>query len=121
MDVNAIIQNFRNVLTQHYVDFQGRARRTEFWYFILAYFVIYIVLAIVDSIIGLGGLLAGLFALAVLLPSLGLEFRRLHDIGRSAWWLLIAFVPIVGAILLIYWFAQPGTSGPNEYGPDPKA
>jgi uncharacterized membrane protein YhaH (DUF805 family) len=120
MDVNAIIENFRNVVTNHYVDFQGRARRTVFWYYVLAYFVIYVVLAIIDSILGISGVLAGLFSLALLLPGLGLYFRRIHDINRSAWWLLIGFIPIVGIIVLIYWFAQPGTVGPNEYGADPK-
>ena len=66
-------------------------------------------------------MLAGLFVLAVFLPYLGVSVRRLHDINRSGWWILIGFVPLVGALLLIYWYVQPGTPGKNDYGSDPKA
>jgi uncharacterized membrane protein YhaH (DUF805 family) len=111
---------FMNVVTQHYFDFNGRARRAEFWWFALVYLIIAIVLGVIQSILHIGSLLTGLLGLALLLPNLGVQARRLHDIGRSGWWILIAFVPIVGIILLIYWYAQPGVSGPNEYGPDPK-
>jgi uncharacterized membrane protein YhaH (DUF805 family) len=112
---------FMKVVTQHYFDFNGRARRAEFWWYVLVNIIIAIILNVIGSILHLGQLLGGLYNLAVLLPSLGVGVRRLHDINRSGWWLLIAFVPIVGAILLIYWYAQPGTSGANTYGPDPKA
>jgi uncharacterized membrane protein YhaH (DUF805 family) len=111
---------FMNVVTQHYFDFNGRARRAEFWWYVLVYFIIAIILNVVQSILGLGTILSGLLGLALLLPSLGVEVRRLHDIGRSGWWLLIAFTGI-GIILLIYWLAQPGVTGANDYGPDPKA
>jgi uncharacterized membrane protein YhaH (DUF805 family) len=121
MNINAIIDNFRRILTEHYVDFQGRAPRAEFWYFVLAYFVIDIVLAIIQLTLGLSNVLTGLFALAILLPNLGLAVRRLHDIGRSGWWILIGIIPIAGWILLIYWYAQPGTSGTNEFGAEPKS
>ncbi len=121
MDVNALIDNFRRIVTQHYFDFEGRARRQDFWYFVLVYVVIAVVLGIVQSIVGLGSILTGLLSLALLLPNLGLAARRLHDIDKSGWWLLIGIVPIVGWVLLIYWYCQPGTAGANQYGADPKA
>ncbi|MEJ0025750.1 MAG: DUF805 domain-containing protein [Rhizomicrobium sp.] len=112
---------FMSVVTQHYFDFNGRARRAEFWWFMLVYIIIDVVLAVIQNILGVGTVLTGLLALALLLPSLGVGVRRLHDIGRSGWWILIGFVPIVGWILIIYWYAQPGTVGANEFGADPKA
>jgi uncharacterized membrane protein YhaH (DUF805 family) len=112
---------FMTVVTQHYFDFQGRARRAEYWWYTLVYVIFYIVLAVVDSVLGTARLLSGLLSLALLLPSLGVAVRRLHDIGRSGWWILIGLIPILGWILLIYWYVQPGTSGQNEYGADPKA
>ena len=112
---------FMKVVTQHYFDFNGRARRAEFWWYILVYIIIAIIVNVIDGIVHLNGLLGGLLSLALLLPNLGVAVRRLHDTNRSGWWILIAFVPIVGFILLIYWYAQAGTAGPNTYGPDPKA
>ena len=85
------------------------------------YIIIAVVLGIIQSVLHLGSILTGLLSLALLLPNLGVAVRRLHDINRSGWWILIALVPIVGAILLIYWYAQPGTSGSNPFGPDPKS
>ncbi len=98
-------------ITKHYFDFQGVAGRRAFWMFVLFNFVIAVVLNIVLGLIHLGPL-AGLYSLAVLLPSLGLAVRRLHDIGKSGWWLLVGLVPILGAILaLIYlYYCQPTTT-----------
>jgi uncharacterized membrane protein YhaH (DUF805 family) len=110
---------FMNVVTQHYFDFNGRARRAEFWWYILVYIIIVIVLGVIQSILHIGSLLSGLFGLALLLPSLGVGVRRLHDIGRSGWFILLGLIPIVG-LLLLYWYAQPGVAGSNEYGPNPK-
>lgn len=111
---------FQTVVTKHYVDFQGRARRAEYWWYILVYIVIDIVLSIIQSMVHTT-LITALFGLALLLPSLGVSFRRMHDIDKSAWWLLIGLIPLIGAIVLIYWFAQPGTAGSNQFGPDPKS
>jgi uncharacterized membrane protein YhaH (DUF805 family) len=117
-----MIQYFMDGVTKHYFDFNGRSRRSAFWYYILVYVVIYVVLAIIQSVIHMTTpILTGLFGLALLLPTLGIEVRRLHDTNCSGWWILIGLVPIVGIILLIVWFCAAGTSGPNEYGPDPKA
>lgn len=111
---------------QKYATFSGRARRSEYWYFFLMYLLIFVLLAIVDGITGSFsaksgvGLLSGVFALAMLLPSLAVGVRRLHDIGRSGWWLLIAFVPLIGGIVLLLFAVKVGTPGDNEYGAAPE-
>lgn len=106
-----------------YAVFDGRAHRTEFWMFVLVSVIISIVLGVIDGIIGTygaaGGLLQGIYSLAVLLPSLGVGARRLHDIGRSGWWLLLGLIPLVGIIILIVWWAQEGDAQPNQYGSNP--
>lgn len=104
-----------------YAAFSGRARRSEFWYFTLFNVLITIVLAIVDFETTRIGALTALYGLAVLIPGLAVEVRRLHDTNRSGWWLFIAFVPLVGAILLLVFFVQDSQTGENRYGPNPKA
>ncbi|GLZ50250.1 hypothetical protein Acsp06_64350 [Actinomycetospora sp. NBRC 106375] len=126
------MQWYLKVLKQ-YADFSGRARRTEFWMFVLFNAIAYIVLALIDVLIGTasftstgtgfsfgGGLLSGLYSLGVLIPSLAVAVRRLHDTDRTGWWLLIGLVPIVGGIVLLVFYCIEGTRGPNQYGPDPK-
>lgn len=103
-----------------YAVFEGRSRRSEYWYFVLFNFIISIFLAVVDGMLGTFGLLQGIYCLAVLIPGLAVSVRRLHDTGRSGWWLLIAFVPIIGAIALIVFMALDGTPGENEFGQNPK-
>ena len=75
----------KNVVTEHYIDFEGRAGRAEFWYFALVYFMFDLVLYVLESLLGFGSLFTTLFSLGLFLPSLCLAFRRLHDTGRSAW------------------------------------
>ena len=111
---------------KNYFGFSGRARRKEYWMFFLFNLVIAIVLGIVDNMAGLVsdsgyGVLGSLYALAILIPSIAVGVRRLHDTGRTGWWLLIGLIPLIGAIVLLVFFVLEGTSGPNEYGPDPKA
>jgi uncharacterized membrane protein YhaH (DUF805 family) len=123
---------------KQYVDFSGRARRREYWMFVLINVVIVIVLSLVDTLLGTGGframsggasfyaanslgLLSGLYTLAVLLPSIAVTVRRLHDTDRSGWWILLGFIPIIGGIVLLVFYVLEGTRGPNRYGPDPKA
>lgn len=112
---------------QKYAVFSGRSRRKEFWMFVLFTFIVEIVLAIIDAIIGtyntaIGmGLLSGLFYLAILVPSIALNTRRLHDIGKSGWFQLLFIIPIVGFILWIIWMVRDGDDGVNQYGPSPKA
>lgn len=107
-----------------YAVFSGRARRREFWMFALVSFVISIILSIVDNILGFDtdiGILGSIYGLAVLIPSIAVAVRRLHDTGKSGWWLLIWLVPLIGFIVLIVFWAIEGERGPNQYGPDPKA
>lgn len=96
-----------------YVGFEGRAPRSEYWWWVLFIIVVSIVLGSVRA-----GLLANLFSLATLLPSLAVGARRLHDIGKSGWWQLVALIPLIGWILLIYWAVQP-SEGDNSHGPAP--
>jgi uncharacterized membrane protein YhaH (DUF805 family) len=103
----------------HYADFEGRARRTEYWMFVLVSLIIAIVIGIVGSIIHLR-VLGTLYGLAVLLPTLAVGARRLHDTGRSGWWLLIYLLPLIGWIWLIVLLAMGGDQGSNQYGADPK-
>jgi uncharacterized membrane protein YhaH (DUF805 family) len=100
----------------NYVKFSGRASRSEFWWFILFASVIGIILSIIDNAIGAGSLIYGIWSLAILLPVLGLYFRRLHDTDRSAWWLLIGLIPFIGAIVLIVFWVGNGTADTNKYG-----
>lgn len=105
---------------QNYATFRGRAVRSEFWYYELFVLLAAIVLTIVDmAIFGIHSELqplSSLFSLAVFIPSLAIGSRRLHDTDRSAWWLLIGLVPLVGLIVLLVFWAQRGTEGPNRFG-----
>jgi uncharacterized membrane protein YhaH (DUF805 family) len=109
-----------------YTVFGGRARRKEYWYYTLFNFLIVVGLTVMDMMFGLYnrtsgfGLLSGLYSLAVLLPGLAVSVRRLHDIGKSGWWIFIALVPCVGWIILLVFLATDSVPGDNEYGPNPK-
>lgn len=103
-----------------YAVFDGRARRKEYWYFYLVNLVVSLMLALIDFQSGTAYLFGGLYSLGIFLPGLGVEIRRLHDIGRSGWWLFIGLVPLVGPIILIIWLATKGDTRPNDYGPSPK-
>ena len=102
-----------------YADFSGRARRKEFWMFVLFNFVIAIVLGVVDWMIGMP-VLGVIYALGVLVPSIAVGARRLHDIGKSGWWQLVGLVPLIGMIVLIIFFVMDSNPGDNQYGPNPK-
>ncbi|MEV7425134.1 MULTISPECIES: DUF805 domain-containing protein [unclassified Streptomyces] len=108
-----------DVLKQ-YAVFSGRARRKEYWMFFLFNFVISIAVGVIGGVIGAENLLNALYGLAILIPSLAVAVRRLHDTGRSGWWLLIALVPLVGFIILIVFLALEGEQGPNAHGANPK-
>ena len=108
-----------------YAVFDGRATRSEYWYFALFNFIISLVLAIIENIAGLQiissfGILSGFYGLAVFLPGIGVSIRRLHDTGRSGWWLFIPLIPLIGAILLIVYYVGDSDPGTNQYGPSPK-
>ncbi|MET1076764.1 MAG: DUF805 domain-containing protein [Pseudomonas sp.] len=108
---------YLDVLKQ-YAVFNGRARRKEYWMFFLINLVISMVLAWVDSLIGMS-LLSIIYGLALLVPSIAVGIRRLHDTNRSGWWMLIALVPFAGIVLLVF-LAIDSTPGDNQYGPNPK-
>lgn len=120
----------RSVLGK-YATFSGRARRSEYWFWVLFVFLLSIATQVIDGFLvapalGLmpfqgaaGQPLSMLTNLILLIPNLAVAVRRLHDVDRSGWWLLIILVPILGVIVLIYWFVTRGTVGPNTYGADP--
>lgn len=105
---------------KNYVGFSGRSRRMEYWMFMLVNIIISVVLVILDAILETSSLLNGLYSLAVLLPSIAVTVRRLHDIGRSGWWILISLIPLVGAIILLVFTCLDSEPHDNEYGPNPK-
>ncbi len=104
-----------------YATFSGRAQRSEYWWFVLFNFIGSIILNIIDTaIIGMPAL-SIVWALGLLLPALSVSVRRMHDLDKSGWWILVAFIPLLGFILIIYWFVQRGSEGPNRFGADPLA
>ena len=117
----AIVSVFSN-----YATFSGRARRSEYWYFVLFNFLVAAALGILASVAGdgmLGGLfrgLSGLYSLGTIVPGLAVCWRRMHDIGKSGAFTLLGLIPLVGMILLIVWFCQDSQPGSNEYGANPK-
>lgn len=110
---------------KNYAVFSGRARRAEYWWFFLFNLLASIVLSIIDNVTGLisaggFGILGTIYALAVLIPGLAVLVRRLHDTNRSGWWVLIAFVPLIGAIVLLVFAVLDSQPETNQYGPNPK-
>jgi uncharacterized membrane protein YhaH (DUF805 family) len=114
------LQYFINPIKNHYFDFDGRTRRRDYWLFILFYFIVSVIANIIDAVILGVPVLSLLLALALFLPSLGIAVRRLHDIGKSGWWVLINLVPLIGGIWFIILAATDSTPGSNAYGPNPK-
>lgn len=110
-----------------YAVFGGRARRKEYWMFFLFNLIISFLLGVFDGVMGTFspeaglGLLGGLYSLAVLIPSIAVTIRRLHDTGRTGWWFLIIFIPLIGAIVLLVFMVLDSEQRTNAYGPNPKA
>lgn len=118
----------KTCLITKYSKCDGRARRKEFWYFYVAYLIL---LGIVGTIIASLQMVLGddsvivnviniILTLLILIPYIAVASRRLHDIGKSGWWLLVSFIPIIGWILLLYWFVKDSDPEENAYGPNPK-
>ena len=119
---------FLDVKKNKYATFTGRARRKEIWMYFLVVAIIEIALSIILSILGLiggvfviiGSFITVLFGLAIIIPTLALWMRRLHDTGKSGWWLLINIIPVVGSIVLLIFALLDSQPGDNKYGPNPK-
>ena len=102
----------------HYAGFTGRARRSEYWYFALFTVLVYVAASVVDAVLGIP-VLTLLAVLALLVPTLAVSVRRLHDTGRSGWWMLLSLVPFGGIVLLVF-DCLDSEPGPNRFGPSPK-
>jgi uncharacterized membrane protein YhaH (DUF805 family) len=113
--MESFINIYKDVLTNKYAEFDGRAGRQEFWSFVLVNFLVSLVLGVVGSMID-SSMLGNLYSLAVFVPGIALGARRLHDIGKSGWWQLLALIPVIGWIILIIWAVTPGEITPNAYG-----
>ena len=112
---------------KQYADFSGRARRKEYWMFVLFNIIVAIIAGIIDGVLGLinpeigFGVFGGLYSLAAFIPGLAVSVRRLHDIGKSGWYYLLGLIPLLGAIVLLVWFCTEGEHGANKWGEDPKS
>jgi uncharacterized membrane protein YhaH (DUF805 family) len=121
-----MIQWYKKVVLENYANFNGRARRAEFWWYALANIIMAIIAMTLDSVLGTNieplpyGYAYIIYSLAVFLPGLAVGVRRLHDVGKSGWFYFIILVPLIGAIWLLVLFFTEGQHGENQYGPDPK-
>ncbi len=133
-DIMGFIESIKSGFIR-YFDFTTRSSRSEYWWWILFTWFVSIILAVVSSTLfgptieqtntggttysyG-GGILGAIFALLVLIPSIAISCRRLHDIDKSGWWQLIAFIPLIGVLILLYWFIKSGNVGQNRFGANP--
>jgi uncharacterized membrane protein YhaH (DUF805 family) len=108
---------------QHYADFKGRARRSEYWYFALFCFLVSFGVKIVSGVLDNQNIYLGfavVWTLATFLPGLGVLIRRLHDVGYSGWRWLVLFVPIIGGLIMLFWLVKDSQPGRNDYGDNPK-
>lgn len=121
-----MIEWYKKVVFENYANFKGRARRSEYWYFLLMNMIFAIIAMIIDKTSGMNiaplpyGYVYLAYVLSTLLPGLAAAVRRLHDIGKSGWYLLLSFIPLVGSIWILVLLCKDGDSGTNEYGSDPK-
>jgi uncharacterized membrane protein YhaH (DUF805 family) len=124
--------NWYVAVMKKYADFSGRARRKEYWMFVLFNLIFLVVAAFADNILGTTfgkgsglelpyGWLYMLYGFAVLIPGIAVCVRRLHDLGKSGWMIFVALIPLIGAIWLLVLYCTAGNQGENKYGPDPKA
>ena len=113
----------RTCLKEKYINFSDRAARSEYWWFALFCWGVAIALSILDNLIfndASGyGIFSTIWGLAIVVPSIGVGVRRLHDLDKSGWWLLLSCIPVIGFIILVFWFIQQGTAGQNRFGADP--
>jgi uncharacterized membrane protein YhaH (DUF805 family) len=114
----SFVDAIRSVFSK-YATFSGRARRSEFWWFTLFAFILYVIVGIIDAAAG-NQVLGIIVTLGLIVPSLAVTARRLHDTGKSGWWILIGLIPFVGAIVLLVFECMDSQPGSNQYGPSPK-
>lgn len=121
------MSRYLKILNEKYATFKGRARRTEFWMFYLITVLFFIAFVLLDLLIieltndaYLAGFLSLIYSVFLFLPFIAVTARRLHDIDKSAWWLLLNFIPVIGGIILLILLIKPGTDAANKYGADPK-
>jgi uncharacterized membrane protein YhaH (DUF805 family) len=114
---------YLKVVRDNYANFQGRARRQEYWMYALINLMIVLVLGIFDTLLFSSGnnFISGIYSLAVLVPGIAVSVRRLHDTDRSGWWLLLVLIPIIGIIILLVLMCIEGNSASNRFGTNPKA
>ena len=101
------------------LDFDGRARRKEYWFYMLFYNIFFVPIVIVEVVLGLGGIAMGLYSLVMLLTQVAVTIRRLHDSGRSGFWILISFIPLLGMLVLLFFMVRPSEDRENDWGPVP--
>jgi uncharacterized membrane protein YhaH (DUF805 family) len=114
--------NYYLSVLENYTQFSGRARRKEYWMFIFVNTIIFVVLGILGYFVSgqIMAIIDAVYGLLMLIPSLAVIVRRLHDIGKSGWWILIALVPFIGAIVLLIFAVMDSQPGQNQYGSNPK-
>jgi uncharacterized membrane protein YhaH (DUF805 family) len=112
---------------RRYAEFSGRSRRKEYWMFTLLMLVAGLVIGTIEGILGINTMIGGVYGplttlmlLGTIVPSIAVGIRRLHDTDKSGWWLLIALIPLIGSLILLFFFVSDGTKGPNRFGADPK-
>jgi uncharacterized membrane protein YhaH (DUF805 family) len=110
-----LIENWKLVVLKRYSKFDGRAGRAEFWWFVLANFLAYLIMIVLIQISAIFLLLWFVYAIGLIVPSIAVAIRRLHDTDKSGWFLLLGLIPIVGAIILLVFYATEGTNGPNSF------
>ncbi len=122
-----MIENAKTILTQNYCNFNDRARRSEYWLFVLFNIIVEIILSAIGAILVyvlknqiISFSLLSLYSLIIFIPGLALTIRRLHDTGKSGWYILVALIPIVGGIIVLYFLVQDSQQEQNEYGISPK-
>lgn len=116
--MNEFISAYKTAFSR-YADFSGRTSIGGFWRFVAVNFAVFVVLALLGAASSIFFVLYAVYALAVLLPSLAIAVRRLHDTGKSGWFILMGLIPFVGFIILIVFYVQ-ASDGPNQYGPGPQ-
>jgi len=126
--MDAFNQYFLNIVKNQYANFEGRARRKEYWMYALMYIIIFVAISVVAVILGMiasilatiVSIISYLFSLALLVPTIAVGVRRLHDTNKSGWFMLLGLVPLAN-LYLLYLLVIEGDKGANQYGPDPKA